>query len=375
MAQELADGAFWLPPVFLNDDDFTNGKPNSGTTTVGFTKSSSGFYGVGLYGPNSELSSPVESVIGSESDEEDYLNVLTQKFSNTSLKGDFLKLDANSHSKPTRVMAGSPQSTLCGCKQGSSRGSPNCASPPATAAEAKQNQLSTELLYAAAGEVARMRMIEEAASRYYNHNKSYPSSLPTRKPANSNLHYQQLQVAQFQELKLKQQQIAKQQYLQMMLQSRRQNESGNGRPAAPATPAWLTPKQAQAQAQPPPQRPPGSGMRAVFLGNPSTKRESSGTGVFLPRQPGAPTEPFKKRGCSTVLLPDKVVQALDLKLEAMGGESKLQSRCNGGGSLASDYDAEIIYRKSVMAAQQRRNNYRQQPAGMTEFRLPQEWTY
>ncbi|KAI7747484.1 hypothetical protein M8C21_025900 [Ambrosia artemisiifolia] len=359
MAQELTDGEFWLPPEFLTDEDILmdfTGKPNSGAPT-GLNKSSSGFYGFGL-NPNSGLTSPVESVIGStetESDEEDYLNGLTRKFSNTSVKDDFWKFENNNCSKSTRVMAGSPQSTLCGCKNGSSRGSPNCVSPPATAE--KQTQPSWDLLYAAAGEVARMRLIEEAASRLYN-NKSYVAPQPTPKAVtNPNLHYQQLQASQFQQMK--QRQIAKQQYLQMMLQSRQRN-------------AWPTPQQAQQQQ--PTQRQPGSGMRAVFLGNPNTKRESTGTGVFLPRQPGAPTEPFKKRGCSTVLLPDRVVQALDLKLEAIGGESKVQSRCNGV-SPASDYDAEIMYRKSVMMAQQKRNNQRQQAVGMTELRLPQEWTY
>lgn len=60
----------------------------------------------------------------------------------------------------------------------------------------KRNQPSLDLLYAAAGEVARMRMIEEAASRYYNPDKSYLPQQQTRKPANPNLHYQQLQLAQ-----------------------------------------------------------------------------------------------------------------------------------------------------------------------------------
>ncbi|KAI3786122.1 hypothetical protein L1987_45252 [Smallanthus sonchifolius] len=36
------------------------------------------------------------------------------------------------------------------------------------------------------------------------------------------------------------------------------------------------------------------------------------------------------------MLPDRVVQVLNLNPEAMDGESKLQSRCNGG-SLVSDY--------------------------------------
>lgn len=92
-------------------------------------------------------------------------------------------------------MAGSPQSTLCGCKMSSSRGSPNCPSPPATAA-LNRNEASWDLLYAAAGEVARMRMVEEAASRYYNQNKNYMAQQAPRRTSSPNLNYQQLQVAQ-----------------------------------------------------------------------------------------------------------------------------------------------------------------------------------
>lgn len=374
MAQELADGEFWLPPEFLNDEDilmdFLPGKPNTGTRT---NNGSSGFYG---FVPNSDLSSPVESVMGStetESDEEDYLSGLTRKFASTTLHDDFWRSDANLNfenhlSKSTRVMAGSPQSTLCGCKQGSSRGSPNCSSPPGTGAPLKRSDPSLDLLHAAAGEVARMRMVEEAAARYYNANKNFlaAQAQPPRRTPSPSLHYQQLQVAQFQQLR--QQQMAKQQqYLEMLQQNRARNEGANVRSVTPPLSAWPTPQQSQQQPQ---TRPPGSGMRAVFLGNPNAKRESTGTGVFLPRHVGAPTE-LKKRGCSTVLLPDRVVQALNLNLEAMEAESKLQSRCNGG-TLAPDYDAEMIYRSSVLIAQQRRNNHRQQAA---EFRLPQEWTY
>ncbi|MFS7940793.1 hypothetical protein Hanom_Chr05g00468541 [Helianthus anomalus] len=64
-----------------------------------------------------------------------------------------------------------------------------------------------------------------------------------------------------------------------------------------------------------------SGMRAV-----STKREFTGRGVFLPRQTRAPTKPSKKH--------------------------------------------EIMYRQSVMMARQR-----QKPTQVSEFSLPQEWTY
>ncbi|KAI3784416.1 hypothetical protein L1987_43515 [Smallanthus sonchifolius] len=44
----------------------------------------------------------------------------------------------------------------------------------------------------------------------------------------------------------------------------------------------------------------------------------------------------RRRGCSTAMFPDRVVHALNLNIEAMDGESKLQSCCNGG-SLVSDY--------------------------------------
>lgn len=96
----------------------------------------------------------------------------------------------------------------------------------------------------------------------------------------------------------------------------------------------------------------GSGMRAVFLENPSVKKERTGTGVFLPRSANAPSESRKKpgemkihdptrfflfivmilsflfvncnsflffvffvSGCSTVLVPDRVAQALNLNLD------------------------------------------------------------
>jgi hypothetical protein len=37
-----------------------------------------------------------------------------------------------------------------------------------------------------------------------------------------------------------------------------------------------------------------AGMRAVFLSPPGGKTERTGTGVFIPRQAGAPAEPKKK---------------------------------------------------------------------------------
>ncbi|MFS7933000.1 hypothetical protein Hanom_Chr04g00374601 [Helianthus anomalus] len=74
----------------------------------------------------------------------------------------------------------------------------------------------------------------------------------------------------------------------IMLQNKTLNAT-NCQPAASSVSAWL----ASQPAQPQPQRLPGSGM---WVGNPISKRESTGTGVFLPRQTGAPAEPSIKRG-------------------------------------------------------------------------------
>lgn len=90
-----------------------------------------------------------------------------------------------------RYVSGSPQSTLCtvgsgcGCRQFSSRVGPNCqsrvSSPPGT----------WDLLYAAAGEVERIRMNQESFG-FYNHNrgllgppkKPFPVTVPVKNPAN-----------------------------------------------------------------------------------------------------------------------------------------------------------------------------------------------
>lgn len=44
-------------------------------------------------------------------------------------------------------------------------------------------------------------------------------------------------------------------------------------------------------------------MRALFLTPPGAKRECAGTGVFIPRQAGAPAEPKKRPGKRTRTAP------------------------------------------------------------------------
>ncbi|KAJ9554796.1 hypothetical protein OSB04_009410 [Centaurea solstitialis] len=77
------------PPEFLNDEDILMGfLPEKEKPTTNNKGSSTRFYGFG-----SDLSSPVESVMGStetESDEEDYLTGLTRKLRNSTLSRRFL---------------------------------------------------------------------------------------------------------------------------------------------------------------------------------------------------------------------------------------------------------------------------------------------
>ncbi|XP_028775698.1 uncharacterized protein LOC114732566 [Neltuma alba] len=115
--------------------------------------------------------------------------------------------------------------------------------------------------------------------------------------------------------------------------------------------------------------PAGSGMGAVFPGGSGSKTASCGTGVFLPRVNTAPSESRKKPGCSTVLIPARVVQALQLHFDQMAATS---------GPKASGFPPlreVLVSDKDGMYSLQKRQS-RKEPANLqNETRLPPEWTY
>uniref|UniRef100_A0A453FXQ4 Uncharacterized protein n=2 Tax=Aegilops tauschii subsp. strangulata TaxID=200361 RepID=A0A453FXQ4_AEGTS len=124
--------------------------------------------------------------------------------------------------------------------------------------------------------------------------------------------------------------------------------------------------------------PSAAGMRAVFLTPPGAKRECTGTGVFIPRQAGAPAEPKKKPSCSTVLLPARVVQALNLNVEDLG------ARPCYPGAFVLDHDALVSRSNAMQASQKREHNANANAAAAAhspslavacEVNLPPEWTY
>ncbi|KAI3686671.1 hypothetical protein L1987_80354 [Smallanthus sonchifolius] len=83
------DLQFWLPLEFLDEDDlFTDFKSRKLT----LNRSTSTLNGISF---NSDLSSPVESVSETESDEETYLNDLSRKLAQSTLEDGFAK---NQHS-------------------------------------------------------------------------------------------------------------------------------------------------------------------------------------------------------------------------------------------------------------------------------------
>nr|GMC74302.1 uncharacterized protein LOC109191910 isoform X2 [Ipomoea batatas] len=309
MAEELDDCEYWLPPQFLTEDDllmdFKKGASKGNEKGMGLGRDFGvpqelGYGGFGAFlSSTSDLSSPVESLTETESDEDDFITGLTRKMAQSTLHDSVYD---HENTKAWRL-SGSPQSTLCGVLGGGCGCSPNypsrVSSPPTPEMARNADDGAWDLLYAAAGEVARMKMMEEAAAALYQTKNGVwapprrpsPVTVPST-PQNPQLStYQQLQLAQFQ--RLKQLQMVKTQQggsigpYQAANQSRIAKNGGGGVGFRPS--AWPTQQQSQL---------PGSGMRAVFLGNPGggAKRECSGTGVFIPRRTGNPSESRKNPG-------------------------------------------------------------------------------
>ncbi|CAK7325777.1 unnamed protein product [Dovyalis caffra] len=345
------------------------------------------------FGSSSALSSPVESVMGSStetesSDEDDFLAGLTRR------------LTQQLAVKPEKkwVMAGSPESTLSGLGSWSvsSNGSPNgVLSPPSTPFGSKND--TWDLIYAAAGQVARLKMSNSSEGHKYNNSTSYQGrgllgparsqnpGLTSVKNQNAGFFpcqssttfgHNVSQVNQYQQLVRQEQQALKQQcssiwerqqakanwqtqpqlhhhhHHHQQIQSRGRNvgyENGRcGRPLGLPQSAWPP-----LQVNPQNQHSNSAGMRAVFLGGSGVKRESAGT------------------GCSTVLLPAKVVHALNLNFDDMDLNGVAQPRLNNNASFPSDYDA-LMARRNALLAQQKRN-LRQESVVNHEIRLPQDW--
>ncbi|XP_062231542.1 uncharacterized protein LOC133928993 isoform X2 [Phragmites australis] len=341
MATEWSDGGeeFLLPEEFLDDDFFSE-----------------------------EEKAAVAA--RSESDE-DCLDGLSRRLAGLLGEGGERKPPAKAE-----LTVGSPQSTLCGLPKsgqespdsGASKGN----SPPSSPLE-QQPADPWELLYEVAGQVARMRAMANSIPVLRNpHAFVAPARKPspppvaapaTKVPAGGYYHPFAHLVAQRQmQFHLKQQHLLKLQRERQLAAAAAWN-SRQGFGAEPGGCGAVAPLGLNPAAWPPLQKPqqrhapsPSAAcMRAVFLTLPGAKSERTGTGVFLPRAAGAPAEPKNKPGCSTVLVPARVVHALNLNLDDLGA----QPRHPGGFVL--DQDA-LISRSNAMMASQKRTSSAAVPA-------------
>lgn len=353
---------------------------------------------------------PVESgSTGTESsDEEDFFAGLTRRLSHTSLhetrKEQLTVPIGNSEKtegeKMTRGLAGSPQSILSGIGSwsgrsgGSGDGSPNGSScvPSPTTTPFKATNDAWDVLYEAAGQVARLKMNGEVSSKLDFHNRGVLGGLPPPVVAEnsffsnqgvSRVRYQQVRPEQV----LKQQQCGSvwgrqgraswvTQPHQPQVQNRLRDLGEFGydceslKCSRPLPQSAWHPLQVKQQNQQVPYF--GSGSRpGMQTGSGANKRGCAGTGVFLPRQYGAPPpESRKKTSCVTpVLVPAKVIHALNLNIDDLNAAS--QPRFSG--AFGVDYEV-LLARRNALLLQQKLSMRREEAANY-ELSLPQEWTY
>ncbi|WOL04691.1 hypothetical protein Cni_G13413 [Canna indica] len=370
MATECEDGELWLPAELLCDDFFRDEKPKEGEPLV------------------SNLDSPVESVTtGTESDEDvEYMAGLTQRMARYSLQdddGDAMAL-ALGHSK---AIARSPQSTLCPWSA-SNKGSPNgpsLVSSPSSSSPLQQRgkEDAGNLLYEAAGQVMRMRRLSDLGRGQSLYERGFISPAENPSPAPKSSCYasgpfitdHQIQAAHF--YHMKRQQAMKQQLAAPWGRQNRATGVGGGHAEGRCGPCGrpldLPPSAWPPLIKPSPPQQEHNPTRAVLLNNSGVRKESAGTGVFLPRTSGNRPEPRKKAECSTVLVPDRVVQALNLSME----EFAALPRFPGGFVLNRDV---LIGRSSAVVSHQKRKHHlgddpTTAAAAAWSGVLPQEWTY
>ncbi|CAL0316160.1 unnamed protein product [Lupinus luteus] len=109
----------------------------------------------------------------------------------------------------------------------------------------------------------------------------------------------------------------------------------------------------------------GPGMQLFFL---KSSQRSCGTGVFLPQRATTNFQPTKKPACAPVLLPARVVEALNLNVHALVDNCNPRCRSvNNNNSAKKKSDDQKDASKQRYVISQKQNS--------AEIFLPKEWTY
>ncbi|XP_059628061.1 uncharacterized protein LOC132270871 isoform X2 [Cornus florida] len=364
---------FRLPSEFLSNEHMFMEKENFNKRGLSSAWSSFCFPTEFPYkfGSSSVLSSPVESVVGStdpESDDDywDFLHGLTRQLSHSTLQ-------QTQNTKKTWVCPDSPQSTLAGIGSWSgpsavsSNGSPK--SPPTTPFTAPIEPW--DLIYAVAGQFASLKTNGEGPPNARGLLGDPRALIPTTGfYSNHSLTPNFSEASHFN--RVRQDQVLKQQYSSIWGRQAREgfsnhqiSESREERLCGGFQSRWSPvclqhqPRQNEQQLQC------GSGKRGVFVGGGSgVKRKCAGTGVFLPRRYANPSNPSKNTGCSSALLPDRVVPALN---------NNTQPHPHFNTTFTSGYD-DLRGQRNATLTQQKRSLGAERAVNH-EVVLPQEWTY
>ncbi|CAL9246455.1 unnamed protein product [Arabidopsis halleri] len=348
----IEDAEFWLPPEFLTDDDFLVEKENNG---VGIDDSLFPYeprHGFGGFG------STVKPNTVKKDDEESFLAGLTQQMVKSSLEDDFSGGFCGNHAFPAgndNKAWGMNRSPLCvagtGCCCRNQRLNQNSNSRVSSwdlYCAAERMSINDEPYHTGRGLLGPPTKHSSVAAAVKNHSNNGTGYYNNHQ----SLQYQKLQAIQFQQLK--QQQLMKH-HRQLVHQSRGVIVNGNKNvgPVNLSSSAWSN------------QLPRREVMRAVFIGDHTGKRGSTGTGVFLPRSVNhtSRTETREKPTISTVLVPARLAQVLNLNLgEPVRSSTNLndvswRQRSNNGG-FSSQMHGGARAEQSV-----------------NEPRLPSEWAY
>ncbi|GMH15381.1 hypothetical protein Nepgr_017222 [Nepenthes gracilis] len=396
MAETLDDGAFWLPSNFLTDDDLLIDKENINRDSIsaGFGQNSLRF---SRFGSSLPLHSRVSSAV-TEAGQEEFLVKLARQLAQSSLQENQKFNPSHTFTRDNApeklwVLSTSPQSTLSGIGGWPSRsGDVSCKVPSRVPSPSEAQHDARDLINAAAGKVARLQFNTHAQTNQQNMalfgapGKS--SSLVPKCPNISSsawgrckvpntmthpptvekgaLHSNQTAVSynfprasQALQLGQARHEIKQQGHIEICgrqgregwhcqhcLQQKMRTRCGGGHGAAVGGALGL-PQSAwplleiQHHHHQRAQSSGGSSMIGGFLGTSGARRQrqSTGTGVFLPRRFEAP-EPRKK---PAVLLPARVVQALHLNLEELDVHPQP--------TFVPDHDALMARRSAIWAPQ------------------------